>query len=395
MRHSFNRAIGITYLAAAILLSACSAKPPMPIAEFSQKAVESLPVPQTAMVDLVRPAEKLIPDATPEPLQPFTPKTIFESERSTRRLLRWKFAAEDVIRYETLLVEYLTLNGEELRNERSVRYRWTIFYVSDEGFASILVTVERVSLNLKQPPFQFDSDKDRSNIEPGASGRLHPELQAARNLLGADLVVTAGPCGNETVVVGSESLSGYWKCLRLTPADFPALPDDPVGSEDSWRVPLIIGTPATQPFGQIDCLLKSEQSIGRRAVDVIESCTTMVLPAVVATGAVRPVSSVAVSRFDREAGLFLSGTTKGTYTVTTDAGQQMQRDYEVKRQLLPTIANKEWSPQRLIEARFPQTKGIPFEHADNPPTSGDEKAKPSPKREAPLSDRTRGTFSLE
>jgi hypothetical protein len=335
----------------------------MPIAEFSQKVVEALPVPQAAMVDRVRQAEDDVPEPIPEPLPPFTPKIDFASEPATRWLLRWKFAAEDVIRYETLLVEYLTLNGDELRNERSVRFRWTIFDVSDEGFASILVTVERVRLNLKQPPLQFDSDKDRSEIGPVASEKLHPELQAARNLLGADLVVTAGPCGNETVAIGSESLSGYWKCLRLTPADFPTLPDEPVGSEDSWRVPLIIGTSATQSCGQIDCLLKSEQSIGRRGVNVIESFTTIVRPAEAATGTVRPVTSVAVSRFDREIGLFLSGTTQGTYTVTTDAGQQIQRHYEVKRQLLPTMGNKEWSPQRLIETRFPQT-GIPLEHAD-------------------------------
>jgi hypothetical protein len=226
--------------------------------------------------------------------------------------------------------------------------------VHDAGTASILIAFDRVRLNLQHPQLSYDSDDETVDGERVAEANIQRELQAASSLLDSELVMEINLRGQGTLVVGAEKVADDWQTVHFTPAGFSALPEEPVGVNDSWRVTGARGDSASRYSGYADCLLKGEQPLGGRAVTVIEgrtSMTPMVTPAS-ATGRLEPYLSVTVSRFDAAAGRFLSQTTKGSVRMKDGAGDETRKDFEVKQQWLPDASDKVQSLQALVESRY-------------------------------------------
>jgi hypothetical protein len=352
MGRRFHRALVPVLLTAVCMLTACAAKPPP--AATADASQPSLPSPQAP--------EGEAPEQQTEPLSNEALKlpvheertTRFVSDPSVRRLLRWKFAVGDVIRYETSFVEKLSLADQEFRNERLVRFRWTVLDVYNDGTASIQIAFDRVRLNLEHPPFSYDSDNEPPDVNLDAEENVKRELKAVRNLLGWEGVMEVNLRGEGTLVQGGETVHEVWQVSHFATADFSTLPKEPVGPDDSWRVPVAEGEIVPQCSGYADCRLKSDQPVGGRRVTVIEGRATMTpieTPAL-AIGQLQPLASSIVSRFDGTSGRFLSRTTMGQVTTKDGAGREIRKSFEVKHQLLPDASDKGKSLQALVESRY-------------------------------------------
>jgi hypothetical protein len=355
MGRSFHRAPALVLLTAACMLTACAAKPSSTVvADVVPESAASPPPAEAEPPDSVQQhAEPLSTDTSLVP-PPDEATTRFVSDPATRRLLRWKFVAGDILRYETSFLDKLKIGDQEFCNERIVRFRWTVLDVHDDGTASILIAFDRVRLNLQHPQLSYDSDNETLDVERVAEANIQRELQAASSLLDSEGVMEINLRGQGTLVAGAEKVADDRLTVHFTPAGFSALPDEPVGVNDSWRVAIAGGESAPPYSGYADCLLKGEQPVGGRAVTVIEgrtSMTPMVTPAS-ATGRLERYLSVTASRFDAAAGRFLSRTTKGSVRMKDGAGDETRKDFEVKQQWLPDASEKVQSLQALVESRY-------------------------------------------
>lgn len=360
----------VVMLATIWLLIGCSAQPPTAI---SKRPPETPPLDEAFESHATQPQiTEPIRDDTPVSHPVVTPTFDLISDQSTRRPARWHFALDDIIRYQTALIEVESLGGHDYRNERTVQFRWTVLEVDADGSATIHVAVDRIILNLERPSLQYDTDNGRPDIGTDADNTKQQELKAAWALLLANLTVETTAYGEVTALFGSKSITGAWKCLCLTTADFPVLPKEPVGLQDSWCVPLNGGSESEpNPIGKMNCRLSRDQPIGGRGLCVIECQTTMATTeeAQTPSGTASPIGSSSVGRFDRDIGLFLSRITNGTYSITADKGQQIQRSYQAKQQLFPLHDKDRPSLDVLVEKMFPPPKQVPLESAKSEPTS--------------------------
>jgi len=328
-------------------LVGCSAEPrPAAVAESDRQTPAG---PSAFETDVSQPASEKQHDAsnsreaTTPPTLPVAAGATAAPEPSAKQLLRWKFAAGDVIRYELSLNQKLTVDNDEFQNKKTVRFRWTVLDVDADGLASIVISFERVQLDLQQPAFQYDSEKDRYDVEPSGDAATVAELLAARALLSSVVFIKAMSRGGNTPVFGAEAVFG---ASQFTPGDFPTLPEQPIGLHDTWRIPITVREPMQEGSGFSNHLFKAEETTDGRRVLVLECRTEMnevTFPAVPAAR-IRSNPTTTVNRFDPDAGRFVSRTIQGGFTITDAAGRETHRTNESRQELLPTLPEHHKSP---------------------------------------------------
>ncbi len=328
----------ITCFAVVLGLNGCSEPASSTASEKPEAAAESLVPVADAVPVLQSPAPLAEVDPPPsdeppgEPFADVSPVVNLESDPTSRQLLRWTLSAGDMLRYMATLTEQVTNGRLTFENQRQFTYVWHVVDVSDEGFATLVVTFERLRLNLAYPPLFFDSLSAEALKASLNDARVAEELVVARQLLGTQIVVEMAASGQITHIVGDRINAG----CEFLPADFPIFTAEAVGPLDSWRMPVVSLSEPRRVVQKKECKFKKVQDIGERKILVLTGQTESAAEEAAQRGTFSdPRVATTTARFDADRGRFLSCVTVHRFESQLPDGERQEIVQKFTVQLLP------------------------------------------------------------